>query len=305
MRILITGGAGLLGRALAKSLTGDGHVVIALSRHPEQVRGLPAGASAAHWDGRTTAGWAHLADGVDAIFNMAGANIGARRWTPERLQTLRESRIHAGTAVVQAVELATHKPGVVFQSSGIGYYGDRGDDPVTEEVGPGTDVIARLAVEWEASTALVENWGVRRVVTRSAPVLTTAGGFLPPIAQAVRFCLGGRLGSGRQWVPWVHIEDQVRALRFLLDSPNLHGPFNLVALDQCRNRDFVRALGRVLHRPTPWVIPAPVLRLLFGQRSMLFLTGQRAFPHELLAAGFVFRFPKLQGALENLFRRSG
>ncbi len=303
MRIVITGGTGLLGRGLVASLVHDGHTVVVLSRNPEQVRGLPVGASAARWDGRTATGWAHLVDGADAIFNMAGANIGARHWSQSRLEKLRESRLNAGAAVVQAVEMAAHKPGVVVQSSGIGYYGDRGDDPVTEEMGPGTDVIARLAVEWESSTALVESWGVRRIITRSAPVLSTRGGFLPPLALTTRLFLGGRLGNGRQWVPWIHIEDELRALHFLLEGPELRGPFNLVAPEQCRNLDFSRALGRVLHRPTPWIIPAFVLRLLFGQRSMLFLTGQRAFPHELLAADFTFRFPHLQGALEDLFRR--
>jgi uncharacterized protein (TIGR01777 family) len=301
MRIIITGGSGLIGRALAASLAADGHEVILLSRTPERATGLPVGVRAAGWNGRTAAGWSSLADGAEAIVNLAGESIAAGRWTPERKRRIRDSRLDAGRAVVEAVQAASNRPRVVIQASAVGYYGPHGDEEITEQTPPGNDFLAQaVVVEWEASTAPVEALGVRRAIIRTGVVLSEDGGALPRLMLPFKFFAGGRLGSGRQWFPWIHIADEVRAIRFLIDSQAASGPFNLSAPNPLTNAEFSRILGRVLGRPTLVPTPAPALRLLFGEMATVLLDGQRALPGRLLDLGFTFRFPEAEAALRDL-----
>jgi uncharacterized protein (TIGR01777 family) len=308
MRILITGGSGLIGRALTRNLTSDGHQVIILSRSPEQVVDLPPGARAERWDGRTADGWGYLADGADAIVNLAGTNIAGQgffptRWTEKRKRMLRDSRLNAGLAVVGAVEQASVKPGVVIQASGVGYYGFRGDEKVTEDTAPGDDFLARLACDdWEPSTAPVEEMGVRRAVIRSGAVLDDQEGALPRLLLLVRLFLVGPMGSGKQWFPWIHIEDEARAIRFLIDNEQARGPFNLTTPNPLTNAGFAKALGRVLGRPSFVPIPGFAMRLLVGEVANVLLEGQRAIPARLLGLGFQFRFPDAESALRDLVK---
>ncbi len=255
------------------------------------------------WDGRSTQGWGHLADGAYAIVNLAGENIAEGRWTAERKRRIRQSRLNAGRAVVEAVQKAKQKPSVVVQASGVGYYGPRGDEEITEDFSPGSDFLGKLALKWEYSTAPVEDWGVRRVVIRTGVVLSLEGGALPRLLLPFRFFVGGPLGDGRQWVPWIHITDEVRAIRFLMEKEDARGPYNLTAPNPVTNRELVRVLGQVLRRPAWFPVPAPVLRLLLGEMSAVLLTGQRALPRRLLETGFAFRFPDIRSALQNLFGR--
>jgi hypothetical protein len=199
------------------------------------------------------------------------------------------------------VRAAGRKPAVIVQASGIGYYGPRGDEEVGEEAPPGSDFLGKLAVEWEASTAPVEALGVRQVVIRTGVVLSLEGGALPRLAAPFRFFLGGPLGSGRQWTPWIHIVDEVRAIRFLLEHEGARGPFNLSAPRPVTNRELARALGRAMRRPAWLPVPALALKLALGEMSAVLLTGQRAVPKRLLEEGFAFRFPDVEGALQNLF----
>lgn len=300
MRVIITGGAGLIGRALTQNLTADGHEVIVLSRTPERVRQLPAGATAAGWDGRTAEGWAHLADGAGAIVNLAGENLAGGRWTTARKQRILNSRLQAGRAVVQAVKMAGQKPEVVVQSSAVGYYGPRGQQEITEETPPGDDFLAKVCVDWEASTAAVEGWGVRRVVIRSGVALSPAGGALPQMMLPFKFFVGGPLGSGRQWFSWIHLSDEAAAIRYLLDTPHAAGPFNLSAPVPVTNAEFSRVLGRVMGRPALIPTPALALKLLLGEMSSTLLTGQRVAPQQLLNLGFTFDFPEVEAALRDL-----
>jgi uncharacterized protein (TIGR01777 family) len=301
MRIIITGGSGLIGRALAASLAADGHEAILLSRTPERATGLPVGVRAAGWDGRTAAGWGYLADGAEAIVNLAGESIAAGRWTPERKRRIRDSRLDAGRAVVEAVRAATDRPRVVIQASAVGYYGPRGDEEITEQTPPGDNFLAQaVVVEWEASTAPVEALGVRRAVIRTGVVLSEAGGALPRLLLPFKFFAGGPLGSGRQWFPWIHIADEVGAIRFLIDSQAASGPFNLSAPNPLTNAEFSRILRHVLGRPTFVPTPAPALRLLFGEMATVLLDGQRALPRRLLDLGFIFRFQEAEAALRDL-----
>ncbi|MCX7854808.1 MAG: TIGR01777 family oxidoreductase [Anaerolineae bacterium] len=299
-RIIITGGTGLIGRALAAELVAAGYEVVVLSRNPQRAHGLPTGVRIEAWDGHTSQGWGHLADGADAIVNLAGENIAGGRWTAERKRRIRQSRLDAGQAVVEAVRAAKQKPAVVVQASGIGYYGPHGDEEVAENFAPGEDFLGRLAVEWEASTAPVERLGVRRVVIRTGVVLSREGGALPRLVLPFRFFLGGPLGSGRQWVPWIHITDEARAIRFLLEKEDARGPYNLAAPHPVTNRELARALGHVLRRPAWFPVPAPALRLVLGEMSAVLLTGQRATPKRLLGEGFIFQFPEVGPALQNL-----
>lgn len=300
MRVVITGGTGLIGRALAASLGAEGHEVIVLSRSPGRATALPAGVRAEHWDGRSAAGWVRVADGADAIVNLAGENIAEGRWTAQRKQRIRESRLNAGRAVVEAVGQATRKPRVVVQASAVGYYGPRGDEGITEETGPGSDFLAQVAVDWEDSTRAVEAQGVRRSIARSAVVLATEGGSLPRMLRPFKLFVGGPLGSGRQWFPWIHIEDEVGALRFLLENEGATGPFNLAAPNPVTNAEFTQALGRVLGRPAFMRAPALALRLIFGEVASVLVEGQRAVPRRLLDLGFAFRFPEAEAALRNI-----
>jgi uncharacterized protein (TIGR01777 family) len=300
MRALITGGSGLIGRVLATNLVRDGNEVIILSRRPGRITGLPAGVSTRWWDGHTTEGWNSLVDGTDAIVNLAGENISSGRWTKERKRRILESRLNAGRAIVQAVETAVHRPRIVIQASGVGYYGPCGDEEITEEMQPGHDFLARLAVDWEASTLPLEGLGIRRVIIRTGVVLSTAGGALPQLLLPFRFFAGGRFGNGRQWFPWIHIADEVDAIRFLIGNEKASGTFNLTAPTPLTNAEFSRLLGQRLRRPAFMPIPAFILRLLFGEMATALLDGQRAIPQRLSQSGFTFRFPEAASALMNL-----
>ncbi len=303
MRVLITGGSGLIGRALARDLVRGGSEVIILSRRPDRVSGLPPGVEVRHWDGRTAQGWAPLAEGADAIVNLAGENIGSKRWTRERKRLILESRLNAGRAVVEAIRKSSRKPHVVVQASGVGYYGPGGDEQIDEHSPPAHDFLAKIAVDWEASTAGAEVVGVRRVIIRTGVVLSAQGGALTRMLLPFRLFVGGRLGSGRQWLPWVHIADEVAAIRFLIENETAVGAFNLSAPEPVTNADFSRALGKQLGRPALVPMPGLALRCLFGEMAAVILEGQRAVPRRLTAAGFQFRFSKLDAALSDLFGR--
>jgi len=308
MLVLITGGTGLIGRALSADLASDGHQVVVLSRAPERATGLHPDVRAERWDGRTANGWVHLADGADAIVNLAGANLAGggllpSRWTAERKQIIRDSRVEAGQAVVEAVSLAGQKPGVVIQSSGVGYYGFRADEKVTEDAPPGDDFLARLASDdWEPSTEPVEEMGVRRVVVRTGAVLDATRGALPSMMLPFRFFVGGPIGSGKQWLSWIHILDQVAAIRFLIHHREASGPFNLSAPNPMTNAGFARELGRAMGRPSLVPIPGFAMKLAFGEVTSVLLEGQRAIPERLQELGFEFRFPEAGAALENLLQ---
>ena len=300
MRTIITGGSGLIGRALAAELAAPEHEVIILSRTPGRGGGLPAGARAVGWDGRTAEGWQDLADGATAIVNLAGESIAAGRWTAARKQRIAASRHQAGAAVVQAVAGATTRPQVVIQASAVGYYGPRGDEKITEEMAAGDDFLAQICVPWETSTEEVERLGVRRAIIRTGIVLSRAGGALPQMMLPFRLFAGGPLGSGRQGFPWIHLADEVRVIRWLIERDDASGPFNLAAPETLTNAEFGRVLGRVMRRPSFMPTPGFALRLVLGELSTLLLDGQRQVPQRLLDHGFTFRFPTAEAALRDL-----
>jgi uncharacterized protein (TIGR01777 family) len=303
MRVIVTGGSGLLGRALTVALAARDHEVIVLSRDPARVSGLPAGVRAERWDGRTAAGWVALLEPGAAIVNLAGEPIAGGRWTAERKRRIRASRVEAGEAVSAAVRQAAaagHPPSVLIQASAVGYYGDGGGEPLDEEHPPGRDFLAEACVAWEAATLPVEELGVRRAVLRTGVVLDAAGGALAKMLLPFRLGLGGPLGSGRQWFPWIHHADETGAILFLLESAAARGPFNLCAPRPVTSAGFAHALGRQLHRPSFLAAPAAALRLVLGEMGGALLSSQRALPRRLLDAGYSFRFPDLESALRDL-----
>lgn len=300
MKIMITGGTGLIGRELTSSLISDGHRVIILSRNPDSAQGVLSGASLMPWDARTPQGWGHLVNEADAIVNLAGASLADGRWTKQRKREIFESRVQAGQAVAQAIESATRKPRVLVQASAVGYYGPREDEVITEETPPGDDFAAEVCLGWEASTAPVEELGVRRVLLRTGVVLDAKEGALPRMLLPFKLFVGGPLGTGRQWFPWIHITDEVGAIRYLVDNHEASGPFNLAAPNPVTNADFSKALGRILNRPSVLPTPAAALSLLFGEMSTVLLDGQRAVPAHLRRCGYRFRFPTVDAALEDL-----
>lgn len=300
MNILITGGTGMIGSALAASLVADGHSVWVLTRSSSGAR-LPFGAQPLVWDGRTPHGWGERLSEMDGVVNLAGATIGQWPWTAARKRVLVESRLQAGRAVAQAFELANPRPRVLIQSSGINYYGLRGDERIGEDAPPGQDFLGRLSTEWEESSRPVEALGVRRVVVRTAIVLDARAGVLPLMALPVRLFAGGPLGSGRQGLPWIHLRDQVGALRFVLENDQASGAFNFCAPDVVSNGQFIRTLAKVLRRPYWLPAPAFALKLALGGMSETLLHGQFAEPRRLLALGYAFKFPMLADALRDIY----
>lgn len=302
MQIVITGGTGLIGKPLCAALTADGHTIIALTRNPNQVKQMPANVQLVRWDGQSSEGWAQFIDGADAVINLAGEGIADGRWSAARKQSILQSRILAGQAISQAIQQANHKPKVLIQASAVGYYGACQDEIITESTLPGSDFLASVCFAWEGSTAAVSKLGLRRPILRTGIVLSNAGGAFPSMTLPFRLFAGGPVGNGKQWVPWIHIDDEVRAIQFLLTHASADGPFNLAAPYPVTNKEFGKLIGKVLGRPA--IVPAPAfaLRAALGEMATLLLDGQRAVPQHLQELGFTFRFSMAEAALENLLK---
>ncbi|MBZ0283210.1 MAG: TIGR01777 family oxidoreductase [Anaerolineae bacterium] len=307
MRVIITGGTGLIGRALAKSLAKDQHEVIVLSRNKNKTNGLLSGVRVEVWDARTAAGWGSLMDGAGAVVNLAGESIAGdgflpSRWTPERKRRIRDSRVNAGSAITEAIKAAANKPSVLIQSSAVGFYGPHGDEDVTEATPGGNDFLAETCKIWEDATSEVEKLGVRRAIIRLGLVLSSIGGVLPLQSLPFKLFVGGPIGSGKQQTPWIHIDDVVHGIRYLMDTPSAHGVYNLTAPEPLPNAAFGRAIGRALGRPSFFPAPGFAFKVAFGELSTLLLDGQRVVPKRLQESGFQFHYPEAEGALRDLFQ---
>jgi uncharacterized protein (TIGR01777 family) len=308
MKTIITGGTGLIGRALTAGLLSAGHEVLILTRHPEKTH-LPPRAQALAWDGRTAEGWGGWVDDETVLVNLAGEPVAGNgflpsRWTPDRKARIRQSRLDAGNAIVAAVQHAARKPRAVIQASAVGYYGPTDVPRIEEDHAPGKDFLASVCVAWESATAPVEALGVRRAVARIGVVLSPQGGALPRQALLFRLFAGGPLGRGTQGYPWIHLADVVDGLQFLIENAQARGTFNFTAPNPVNNAEFSRILGSVLRRPCWLPAPAFAFRLLFREVSTILLDGQMAYPSRLLEAGYHFRFPHLQAALTDLLHPS-
>ncbi len=287
----MAGASGLIGGALVRSLTADGHTVVRLVRReprtPDEVR----------WDPeRKYVDAAGLA-GCDGVVNLAGANVGSRRWTDAYKATIRDSRVLGTAALAEAVAGLDEPPRVFVNGSAMGYYGETGDRPVDEDAPPGEGFLPELCVEWEGAAAPAQEAGVRTVFTRTGLVVAKEGGAWGRLFPLFKAGLGGRMGDGRQYWSFVALHDEVAAIRHLIDTDGLSGPFNITAPRPLTNREITAAMGRVLGRPTLFAVPAPVLRAALGEMAGDVLGSQRVLPMRLLESGFTFAFPEIEEAI--------
>ncbi|HSM70278.1 MAG TPA: TIGR01777 family oxidoreductase [Anaerolineales bacterium] len=296
MNILIAGGTGFIGTALTKSLERDNHKVHILTRRK------PVNSNQVQWDGKTTKGWRHIVNDMDAVVNLTGYGLEHWPWTKRQKQKFIDSRVIPGLALASAVKDASPRPGIFLQASGINRYGLRNEGIADESTPPADDFLAQITVGWEGATESVEELGVRRVITRNAIVLARRGGLLPLMALPVRLFFGGRFGDGTQATPWIHIDDHIAAMRFLLENETAHGPFNLIAPTPTSNAEFMRILARQLHRPYWFHLPTFLLRIPLGEMSVLLTEGSYSQPKHLIELGYNFQFPNLEGAIRDLFK---
>jgi uncharacterized protein (TIGR01777 family) len=304
MKVLISGGSGFIGHHLVASLVKDGHEVVVLSRRPE-TKNPQSGVRYVTWDARSANGdWVKELSGAQGVVNLAGASIGTWPWTRRRMADLLSSRLSATATLVQALERtpADQRPPVLVSASGIDYYGDRGDEVITEESHAGDSFLARLSEQWESAAQKAEPLGVRVVRIRTAMVFGREAYAFRLLTLPFRFFVGGPLGSGRQWFTWVHIDDMVGLYRLALEDPRVSGPVNAVAPDVRRERDVAQEIGRVLHRPALIPVPAFALRLVLGKEAQLLVDGRHAEPGKAGAYGYQFRFGGLHEALEDTLR---
>lgn len=296
MRIVISGATGFLGRPLVQALRSDGHTVVALSRSAQP-------GDFATWEPDGTADeWARHLDGADGVINLAGESIGSARWTRARKDRMLDSRVLATRSIVEAVRRAARPPRFLLNASGVDYYGSRGDTILTEESGPGSDFLASLVQEWEAEALQAENAGPRVVLLRSGVVFHRDSDALKRMARPFTWFVGGRLGSGRQYLAWIHRDDWVGCVRFLIETEEARGAFNLTAPTPSTNAEFTDVLASALHRPA--VIPAPafVLRAILGEMAdALVLSSHRVIPARALSMGFTFTYPTLTEALAEIY----
>ncbi len=298
MRVLITGATGFIGRALCEALHKD-YEIIALSRDASRAaQSVGDRAKVVEWDGRTTGSWLKHADGALAIINLAGENVAAGRWNETKKAGILHSRLDGARAVLDAIKQVKTKPMVVIQASAIGFYGSRHDEQLDETSKPGGGFLANVCRQVETLAGNIENLGVRCVVIRTGVVLGRDGGALAKLAQPFRFFLGGHLGNGSQWFSWIGLDDEISAIRFLMEHESLRGVFNLTAPQPVTMKKFSRTLGKILHRPAWTRIPAFVARLALGEMAdEMLLSGQRVLPKRLLEADFEFRYPEVEKAL--------
>ncbi len=303
MRVFITGGTGFIGRHLVRELVDAGHEAMILSRRPARVaETFGRGVIGLAWTDSHAQNWLDAVNGDTAIINLAGENIFGR-WTAGKMQRIKDSRVRAGHSVMQAIEQAPVKPKTLIQASAVGFYGPRDQERMDEDQGPGQGFLSEVCREWEGSTRAAEDMGIRRVVVRTGVVLGDGGGALSQMARPFRFFLGGPMGRGGQGVSWIHMADQVGAIRFLLENANCEGVFNLAAPEPVSNARFSRTLAKVLRRPC-WIrTPAFALKAMFGRMAEeLLLSGQYVLPRRLEALGYRFQHPDLEEALASLLR---
>lgn len=306
MRVIITGGTGLIGSKLVEKLAQHHYDVIVLTRSPQKHTNKPH-VTYQKWDTKSASGWGHLADGAFAIVNLAGESIGGEgfpppRWTPERKERIMKSRINAGKAVMEAITSAAEKPKVLLQASAIGYYGDRGNETITETSPAGTGFLPDVVKAWEASTESAKDMGVRLVQARIGIVYTLEGGALPATILPFRLFAGGPLGNGRQYVSWIHIDDVVNAMFYLLENDSAQGPVHLTGPNPLTNAQMANVIGKVMKRPSFVPAPAFALRLALGETADLVLHGQKVIPQKLEALGYNFEFKSAEATLQDLLK---
>jgi uncharacterized protein (TIGR01777 family) len=300
MKIIISGASGLVGAALTKDLRTEGHTVLHLVRNTSEVS-----SEQIRWDPLSAQVDVSALEGADVVVHLSGASISDGRWTPARKEILRSSRLDSTRVLVDSLARLHQKPRVFVSASAVGYYGNRGDEILTESSAPGNDFLSLLARDWEAEAIRAAQSGMRTVILRFGVILSPEGGALPQMIRPFKFGAGGRLGSGRQWMSWIALEDVISIVRFIIANTQINGPVNVIAPKPVQNAEFALIVGHTLHRPAVLPAPAFALRLAFGEMAdALLLASQRVRPVKLLAAGYSFHFEDLEPALRAILVRS-
>ena len=300
MKIVITGATGMIGSLLVERLaTRFDTALVLLSRKPAQEFPV-ANRQWLAWQPGASGEWQRAIDGADAVINLAGEPIAGKRWSPRQKLILRSSRIEATQSLVEAIGKSKVKPKTLISASAVGYYGPHGDERLNEDSKPGDDFLSRLCVDWESEAKNAESFGVRVSVLRTGIVLAKGAGALQKMVPPFKLFAGGPLGSGLQWMPWIHIDDEVGLIEFLLDRADARGSFNGTAPNPVTMAEFSQALGRALNRPSWASVPPSVLALMLGEMADMLLTGQRAIPDAALKLGYQFKYPHLADALSAL-----
>jgi len=296
MQLVLTGASGFIGTALCERLLQAGHMLVLLT-HGSPPNASTPGKRWIHWTPGSVGEWAKVIDGADGVINLAGESLAGRKWTYNQQRRLQQSRFDATQSIVLACARAKQKPRFLINASAVGYYGPRQDEILTENSPPGNDFLANLCLGWEAEAIAAESLGLRVVRLRTGIVLGPGGGALVKMVEPFRWFVGGHLGSGQQWMSWIHLEDEVNLILHLIAKASVNGPINATAPNPVRNKEFCQTLASVLHRPCWLPVPAIALRIGLGKMAEMVLTGQRVMPAAAQNSGFRFRYPNLQDAL--------
>ncbi|MGH9843548.1 MAG: TIGR01777 family oxidoreductase [Blastocatellia bacterium] len=301
MRVLITGATGLIGKPLCRRLAAEGHEIVTLSRQPQRVRVEP-GAKAFRWEPEEGAPGPEVWEGVEAVIHLAGEPVAAGRWTAERKRRIRESRVTGTRNLVGGIEKLSSRPKVFVSSSAVGFYGNRGDQVLTEASGPGEGFLVDVCRDWESEAARARDLGLRVPLVRTGVVLSAEGGAMEKILPPFKLGLGGRLGGGRQWFPWIHLDDIAGIICHALLTPAVAGPINGAAPGIVTNETFTKVLAAALHRPVFLPVPEFALRIAMGEMAEVVLASQRVTPKVAEETGYRFRYPQLPEALAAILK---
>lgn len=304
-KIIVTGATGLIGVELCNALISRGEKVTIFSRNIESARKVLGDKfSYVKWNYKNPQKWQESLADKDAIIHLAGANLFAKRWTENYKKEILESRYMSTKNLVASLMNSQGKVKVFICSSGVGYYGSRGEETLTENSNPGNDFIADVVRKWEGEAAEASAFGVRTAMLRQGIVLSKKGGALAKFLLPFNFFIGGALGNGKQWFPWIHIDDLIAIYLFILDNPEVSGAINTVSPETIRMKEFAKSLGKVLKRPSLFSVPEFVLKILLGEAASTILSNQRVIPKKLVDLGFKFKFENLEDALGNLLKKT-
>ena len=305
MKIVILGATGFIGKHLVKELTKAGHQIVAVGRDAGKIEKIfGKSVTSAKWDAETAAGWSHHLERADAIVNLAGENIGDISWNEANRKLIVQSRVKSCNAIYEAIEKVKDRPEKIIQASAIGYYGNANDFALEESSPAGNEFLSQVTLEWENAIKPAEKFGVKVITIRSATVLGNDGGALPKIAAPFRFYLGGVLGSGKQWFSWIHILDEVAAIRFLVERDDSTGVYNLAAPNPVPAKLFFKAIQRAIGKPALLWIPAFLVKFFMGEKGEeLILSSKKVLPKRLLDDGFKFLHPSIDEAMKDIFSR--
>ncbi len=298
-KVILTGATGLIGKNIADKLIQRGDEVTIFTRSVDKAKlVIPNAVEYVAWNYEQD-DWKKKLDGKDAVIHLAGENVMAKRWNVEHKKNIYNSRVATTRSLVRAIENVKDKPNVLISASAVGYYGNS-EEPVTEESKHGKDFLANVVRDWEKETEEISRHGVRRVNIRTGIVLDKHEGALARMITPYKFFIGGPLGSGRQWFPWIHLEDVAGIFLFALDNENVHGALNAVSPNPLRMNEFCNTLGAAMHRPSLFKVPAFVLKIIFGEAAEVLLSGAKVIPERTMGEGYKFRFENIENALKNL-----